>query len=246
MFFSSFLFCVFVVKVVLIVGLLGLASFFDLKERLVSNWFWVVLGSLGVCLSVVECLFGGGSLWLLFGSFVLTVVVAFAVFLFLGVGGADAKALMCVGFLFPFFPFSQYLGFVFLIFGLACFFGGVTFCGLNLVKNLLWVCRGRRLFEGEFYGVPWYWKLLACLFGQRVSLRLVDCVLYFPMQKFGRFVFVPKVGNDEDGTWLLSLENEQALLGEELFVWAQPTVPLIPFMLLSLLFVFMFVLYIFG
>lgn len=84
--------------------LLIYASCADLKTRTVSNKVWLLMGGLGILLLVVQYFTIGFELVQLVG---IPIMILLAYLLFkVGIifGGADAKALMALSFLVPFWP----------------------------------------------------------------------------------------------------------------------------------------------
>jgi Flp pilus assembly protein protease CpaA len=108
------------VKVVFACLFLGYASWSDWRSGVVVNRLWVLCFPVGLGLSLVECIvFGGVFVWWLIG---VLVSVGFGLSLFfVRFGGADCKALMTLGVLFPLFPLSNILGFVFVVLMFAGF-----------------------------------------------------------------------------------------------------------------------------
>lgn len=94
-----------VCKVVLCFGCLGYASYSDLKSRTVSNTVWLYFAPLALLFSLVELsLYDAGTTVLFFTSIGVSVGLACALFYFGVFGGADAKAVMCLAFAFPYAP----------------------------------------------------------------------------------------------------------------------------------------------
>jgi len=122
----NLLFLIFlVVKVVVACVFLGYASVLDVRFRRVCNCVWLCFFPLALGLSVFEFLFFGYSGVLFVFGCVLPAGFALACFYigeFVcggGFGGADAKCLVCLGVLFPFFPGTQLVGFVLMAFGMG-------------------------------------------------------------------------------------------------------------------------------
>ena len=98
----------------LIVGvvILGYASYTDIKTRRASNMLWVIMGSIGGVLLLVQYSFTdtleGSNVYYLAFIPIMIVLVYILFQLRLIFGGADAKALMALAILLP-FPFLQWL-----------------------------------------------------------------------------------------------------------------------------------------
>ncbi len=85
-------------------GVLIVASLSDLKTREVSNRFWVVYAPVSAALFVARVVFVPETALILLVSAVATIVVAFLLFQFGAMGGADSKALMCIALALPVAP----------------------------------------------------------------------------------------------------------------------------------------------
>jgi archaeal preflagellin peptidase FlaK len=77
------------------------ASFSDLKTREVSNKVWLVYGPSALALFVARMVFAWDLAPIVGVSAISTFVVAFLLFHFGVMGGADSKALMCLGLALP-------------------------------------------------------------------------------------------------------------------------------------------------
>lgn len=82
-------------------GALVVASMSDLKSREVSNKVWMVYGPVALLLFIARMILSTGEVPILLVSSLLTIVVAFLLFQFGVMGGADSKALMCLGLALP-------------------------------------------------------------------------------------------------------------------------------------------------
>src|SRR5437879_11858224 len=85
-------------------GVLIVASLSDLKTREVSNRFWIIYAPVAVVLFLARILFAPDAAAILLVSAGATIVVAFLLFQFGAMGGADSKALMCIALAIPVAP----------------------------------------------------------------------------------------------------------------------------------------------
>jgi len=83
------------------VAMLLAASFSDLKTREVSNKVWLVYGPLALALFIARMVYAWDAAPIISVSAIATFVVAFLLFHFGVMGGADSKALMCFGLALP-------------------------------------------------------------------------------------------------------------------------------------------------
>jgi hypothetical protein len=140
----------------LIIGIffLSLASYKDIKTREIKNWIWITLSGIGVAILLIQYFTEGIPLAKLLG---IPLMVAFAYLLFYSklVAGADAKALISLAFLTPIWPkldsfpfFPSILPFPFVVFvNSICLIIPfiIILCFYNLIK-------GNRDFPYLFFG----------------------------------------------------------------------------------------------
>ncbi len=86
------------------VGVLIVASLSDLKTREVSNRFWIIYAPVAAALFMARIVFVPEVAVIFLVSAVATIVVAFLLFQFGAMGGADSKALMCIALALPVAP----------------------------------------------------------------------------------------------------------------------------------------------
>jgi archaeal preflagellin peptidase FlaK len=85
-------------------GVLIVASLSDLKSREVSNRFWMIYAPIAAVLFLTRIVFAPDTAAILLVSAAATIVVAFLLFQFGAMGGADSKALMCIALALPVAP----------------------------------------------------------------------------------------------------------------------------------------------
>ncbi|HEX9612386.1 MAG TPA: A24 family peptidase, partial [Candidatus Bathyarchaeia archaeon] len=88
----------------LTVGVFIAASLSDLKTREISNKFWSLYGPGASLIFALRLVFAPDALPILLVSAGATIVVAFLLFQFSVMGGADSKALMCLALALPVAP----------------------------------------------------------------------------------------------------------------------------------------------
>jgi len=159
------------------------ASWSDNKTREVSNTVWMVFAPLAFALTFAEVYVYQFSQLPLYGiCFGFTALFAIVIFYVGGFGGADAKALMCLALVLPFFPttlpaplfgvspISQ------TFFPFSVFSNSVLLAALMtlvmLGYNVLWRVRtGGRLFEGKYENGSVGRKILVLITGYKVSVQ---------------------------------------------------------------------------
>lgn len=160
------------------------ASWSDNKTREVSNSVWLLFAPLAFVLTFAEVYVYQFSQLPLYGmSFGFTALFAIVIFYAGGFGGADAKALMCLALVLPFYPVNllkPLSGEVSPIsqtfFPLSVFSNSVFIAALMtlvmLGYNVLWRLRtGRKLFEGKYQNGSIGRKILVLITGYKVSVQ---------------------------------------------------------------------------
>ena len=92
----------------------SLGSYYDLKAREVSDKVWLAYAPIGIALTIGHLIVDPSALFLAAVSAGLTVLIAFGLF-YLGLfGGADAKAILCLGATMPLTPstYQTLIGYV--------------------------------------------------------------------------------------------------------------------------------------
>jgi|Deesub1362A_J573_1020465.scaffolds.fasta_scaffold00018_95 preflagellin peptidase FlaK len=200
------------------------ACYTDIKERRVTNRVWIIMGTLGLFIDAIELPSLGWSFIKFFLFQVVFIFVLAYLMYYLGAyGGADAKALMALSLMFPFYPaissyfpvFRTQVG----IFAFTVFSNAVV---LSLVLPILMFVRNFVLLKKDFLKNPYY-----SVVGYQVDVDKIPFhakLLEYPEN--GRLV------RSRRGIWLTSdLEKElkaMKLKGVEK-IWITPGIPfLIP------------------
>jgi len=220
------------IRILIAAGMLGGASFFDLRKREVSDLLWVFFGIVALAVYAMEFAFDGTfDLFTMAVPILIAVGVSFAIYKSGLFGGADALALITLAVILPtfsggfverFFP----AGSAFLLHPIAplvVLSNAVIFSlsqiGFNLVRNVVYASRNQgKLFEGldhESVGK----KMFAVIIGYRTISKPEYA---FPIEQTvdGRrqFSFVP---NNAETTEYESRQN----------VWVTAGTPFLAFML---------------
>ncbi len=244
-------------KVTLSLAFLLYASWSDYKTREVSNRVWAFYAPIALFLSLAELLLYEPSKLPLFGlSFGLTVVIAFVLFYSGGFGGADSKALMCIGLALPFStealfhpilasevsPLAQN------IFPLTIFSNSVLFAAASgvymLLRNLIQrATTGKKLFEGSLSTESIGKKMLVLITGYKVSVaKLKEKWHVYPMEDLDddgedpprrRLVVVPRDEGRSEIVERLSNAVDAGKISD--YVWATPGLPMLIFVTIGLI-----------
>jgi preflagellin peptidase FlaK len=215
--------------------LLVYASWRDWKTREVSNRVWIVLGSVGGFLTGFKA-FVWGRPELLFWSLGLAflTVLALALYYVGFLGGADSKALICLGLALPVLPsfLNPILGLwiVFLPFTIifnTFFLAALTVLYVALRNFIYWARRGS-IFEG-FEDEPLRRKIAAFLVAYKVNRGRLPGNLGLSLAE------KPSFNHGRKWNFRFRISEEEKLpadLPEE--VWVTPQLPLLFFITLAL------------
>ncbi|RLG97198.1 hypothetical protein DRO29_03450 [Candidatus Bathyarchaeota archaeon] len=220
---------------------LAISSWYDLKEREVSNRVWMVFAPLGLALSLLHFHLTKDQNFLLPMVMSVLIVGGFSVALFyLGLfGGADAKALICLSLTLPVQPsfvrpllkmVSPFFAFSVLV--NAVVFSSASILGIALYNLYRGFGAGENLFEG-LESEPLLNKILAFFTGIKVDAnKLGKSPHYIPLET---------VSTGEDGSRTRRLriffrlgeepgeESLNEFKGFKGKVWVTPSLPFIVF-----------------
>jgi preflagellin peptidase FlaK len=180
----------------LALGFLFYASWSDNRTREVSNTVWIVFAPIAFVLTFAEVYVYQFSQLPLYGiCFGLTALFAIVIFYAGGFGGADAKALMCLALVLPFYPtsltapaFGDISPISHTLFPLTVFSNSVLMAALMtlvmLAYNILWRVRtGEKLFEGKYDNESIGRKTLVLITGYKASVqKLKDKWHVYPLE----------------------------------------------------------------
>jgi preflagellin peptidase FlaK len=231
------------------------ASLSDYRSREVSDTVWAVMAPLGLALTLIEMYINGFSTLPLYGiCFGLTSAFAIAIFYAGGFGGADAKALMCLALMIPFYPaglpepLSKEISpistnfFPLSIFNNSVLLAALTAIGM-LLYNVSWRLKtGNKLFGGTYNNESIGRKIVVLLTGYRTSVdKMKEKWHIYPLEdtednaekQFGRKLLV--VPKDEGRNDVVKRLDEAVKTGKiPDRVWATPGLPFLIFITLGL------------
>jgi len=227
---------------------LTIASISDLRTREVSDELWLVYGPVGLALTAYRVWLEPQFFLFTAISIGISILLGFGLVFFGLSGGADAKALMCLGvtlplppsamvtalgFFHPFFPFSVLITTYILSLSVALWMFG---------KNLISLAKLR---SGIFQGLerePTWKKGLALITGFPAKVSKLESTFYlYPMEQVvddengvrRTFQTFSKADVDREQT-LSEFFDSMKKVGSPSTVWVTPGLPLLVFMLLGL------------
>lgn len=181
-------------QIILSLGFLIISSIYDLRTREIPNIIWVLFAPIGVALMLLRFLLIPNSSFLLSWGISLAIITILSLaFFYLGFfGGADAKALICLGLAIPLYPSSviPILQVIAPFFPLSVF-GNAVLCSAFMVLvisgyNLSQILRGGdRLFEG-LEKEPLWKKIAAFATAVKIDLNQLKrhSSHYIPLEQF--------------------------------------------------------------
>ncbi len=153
----------YIYKLAVVLAIMGVASYFDIKKREVEDELWILLLVLTLPFSIIE---EGYNLLIIFLPSFLFGLALFYVFKF---GGADSKAIWSLALALPSFPLEP-IFFKPLILPLSISFNAIIlnsfYIFVNITKNLSYFLKNRKLFETKLGMKD---KILLFIFAQKLS-----------------------------------------------------------------------------
>ena len=228
------------IRIALCLVCLLIASWSDIKTRKVSDKIWILLGPVGLLLTLLSSYIAGESTLMLLGlSIALMSGLSLALFYLGLIGGADAKAFICLALAMPSAPTPPLFGFAQSLFPLSVFSNGAIAAFLSvfymLGKNALWTIRTRSgLFEGIELPLPK--KLLAMMTSYKVTvgyartnehLRPIEELRIDGERVVRNLKLSAKIGDRSEDLKLL--DDFARGRSEHDYVWVTPNLPFIVF-----------------
>jgi len=162
---------------VVCIAFLVLGSWSDLKTREVSNKLWAASLPIVAIIAAIRAYISPGLLLLYVISIALSIIVSLAIFEVGFFGGADAKAMICLGVAMPLFPdmFRPILGYLHPFFPLIVltnsFLISLVSIAYVIAENLSWKLHVRQPFFDGFEREHFMKKLLVLFSAYKVKLR---------------------------------------------------------------------------
>jgi preflagellin peptidase FlaK len=231
-----------------------LGSVLDLRSREVDDRVWLAYGPIGLLLTIATLFVEPSRIILTALSVGVAFALAIGLFYFGLFGGADAKAIMCLGLTIPLVPggFPGLLGYahpflpiVVLVTGFLCSVLAAVWIG---VMNLVAYSRvGSEMFQGLEHESTWR-KGLALISGYRTGIERLRSVFYlYPMEEIvetpngSRRSFKLFVDAEADRDRLVSeFSNAYSRLDLRSQVWVTPGLPMLVFMTVGLVITLVF------
>jgi len=226
-------------------------SILDIRTREVDDYVWLAYGTLGAVLTATRLLLDPSRLMLTAISAAIAFLIAMGLFYFGLTGGADAKAVICLGFTLPLPPTSWQvlIGFVHPFFPVVVVMMGFICSGLLAVwfgvRNLATYARlGSKMFQGLEHESK-FRKVLAFVSGYPSRIANLKSKFYlYPIEEVTRagprrpakrhFKFMVDVETDRDQLVSKFVEAARSS-GVRGLVWVTPGLPMLFFILIGLI-----------
>jgi len=242
-------------RVLLSLSFMVYASWSDWEKREVSNKVWAVLAPLTFALTTAQYVFFAQELLFYYAvSFIVTFVLATALFYAGAFGGADAKALICLALALPYFPIYLLPNTAFFspIMPLTVFSNAVLLAALTVVyailRNSFWrLKKGGKLFEGFENESVWR-KILVLLTGYKVDIATLNKSPHvYPLED----IATKETGEDERRLLVFPKDETQETIVARILsagregkirngVWVTPGLPLLIFITAGLIIALLF------
>ena len=244
------------VRIIICLVFFAYASWSDFKKREVSNKVWALFAPVAFALTFYELYVYDFSQLSFYGiCFGLTTVFAVVLFYSGGFGGADAKALMCLALMLPFYPTNlltpvtnEISPISLSFFPLSIFNNSVLLAALTavvmLLYNVVWRLKtGDKLFSGTYKNASAGRKLIVILTGYKASVdRMKQKWHVYPLEDIEentekqperKLLVVPK----DEGRDAVVKRLDDAVKAGRIpdNVWATPGLPFLIFITVGLL-----------
>ena len=233
------------IAVALSIIFLAYGSWSDIKTREVSNLLWQIFLPIGIALTFFRILLNTDLMIISLLSITIIVVISTVGFYGGMMGGADTKALICIGIAMPIYP-SFLTKFIYPIFPLSVLINSFLIASLSCIYSMLrnshWIAsKNESLFSG-FHDEPLWKKLLIFISGYKMSSsELSEKSHFFPLEKVdakdGSMIRKLKISariESEDST-LEALLKQYPEGSNQKYLWVSPMLPMLLFITIGYL-----------
>ena len=215
------------IRLVACTVMLILASILDLKNREISDKVWIVFGGLGLILTSFEFIVNSLNLMQFSIGILVTTPIAYGIYRAGLFGGADAKALVTIAILLPFYdmPYKIHGLTAFTVLTNATI---LTFTHIihNMIRNSIDLGRERTIFEG---------------FKESGTRKLLAFLIGFRSDSPKGYLFA--IENSEGGRRRFTFHPaayEEYVTSDTKNIWVTPALPFIVYMAFGFIFMIIF------
>ncbi|RZN56152.1 MAG: hypothetical protein DSO09_02470 [Candidatus Methanomethylicota archaeon] len=217
------------IKTLIIIIGLFIASLQDIKSREISDKIWIVLIPIGIFLTIIEIIIKGNYPCILaIFSIIFSIVLALTLYYLHLYGGADAKALITIALFFPIPPYGierTLIIFPIIVFGNSLI-ATMIFLLLYIIIAIMWnsymKLRGIDLFKGiEANKLK---KIFAFIFGFKLNSKIANSIHFNPIERLH--------GNRRKIIISYKVEDEKIIIHGD-YIWATFNLPFILFIFIG-------------
>jgi len=229
-------------------GFLVLSAYSDLKTREVSNWVWAAYLPVAMVILGLRLFVAPGLLIVSLVSILSILCISYLMFRFGLFGGADLKALACLGVALPTAPMTQLIPSTTPnpLFPLAvlynAYFFSVSVILYSFVRNVYWKSRKGRMLFTDYVRTSLGEKVVALLSGYRTDFETLRRKVHlYPMEEiriangvtYRRLKF--SINAEADRNQLINSLEPLLSDSQKEAVWVSPGIPLLFFIMIALI-----------
>ncbi|RMF32348.1 MAG: A24 family peptidase [Candidatus Nitrosothermus koennekii] len=198
------------IRIAICLVMLIIASIMDLKKREISDKVWIISGSIGIILLIID----HSNLDLFYAiSLGIVSIIAYAIYGTGMFGGADAKALVVISLLLPYYEINNSIH---NIPALTVLTNGVILTIVNvfhnIIRNSIDILRGNKIFDG---------------FNEPLSRKILAFILGFKAKKINGYLFLME---DEGKRFRFHVNAYDDFVEDARDVWVTAALPFIIYM----------------
>ncbi|GIU70882.1 MAG: peptidase A24 [Candidatus Nitrosocaldaceae archaeon] len=198
------------IRIAICLVMLIIASIMDLKKREISDKVWLISGSIGIILLIID----HSNLDLFYAiSLGIVSIIAYTIYRTGMFGGADAKALVVISLLLPYYEINNSIH---NIPALTVLTNGVILTIVNvfhnIIRNSIDILRGNKIFDG---------------FNEPLSRKILAFILGFKAKKINDYLFLME---DEGKRFRFHVNAYDDFVEDARDVWVTAALPFIIYM----------------
>jgi preflagellin peptidase FlaK len=226
-------------------------SFSDIRTRQVSNIVWITFLPIAFVVTLFRIFLYTDLLIISLLSILIITIISIAIFYGGIIGGADSKAIICLGLAMPIYPIFI-KEFYHPFFPISVFINSyVISCGIFLyaiLRNLKWLLLKKEELYSGLESEAYWKKILAFISGYKIDLSDYNNgkLHYFPLEeiksengvKHKNFKFFLRIEPEKNKLENNSIENSKMFKSKN--IWVTPMLPMLLFITLGYLLTLIF------
>lgn len=200
------------IRIVLLLLMLGITSYFDIKHREVSDKYWLIFGVLGIVIYFFD--------WQEHTSYdgltiIITLITAAIMWKIFPIGKADILAFVCIGILMP--TMAEFIMMPIALFAGSAVIAAISVILYNVILNTL---DGYKIKLGPFYS-----------FDEPLIRKLFAFFMIHRKRKRERFSICAENSINGNRKFCLGVKNVESEFVKDDDVFVECGTPLLPYML---------------